>query len=92
MSWGRSSLDTRRLLLIVRRVVVFLARHHIQPSVQAVGFVIRSRTEEQGVDRLLVHAIAERDSPQPVDMNRFVIIVSPALPPARNKILEAARC
>src|SRR5207342_3569229 len=50
----------------------------VQSSIQAVLLVIGTRGEEQCVDRLVVEAIAELDAPQPVDVDRPVVLATQA--------------
>jgi hypothetical protein len=56
--------------LLLRMVVLTVARNDIDPPVQTVGFVIRSCSKEQRVDRLLLESVAEDESPQTTDMQR----------------------
>src|SRR5213593_1074996 len=59
----------RPSVVVVRPVVPVFARCHVDPAVEPVLLIARSGREEQRVDRLVREPVAERESPQPIDLD-----------------------
>src|SRR5580765_7419224 len=61
---------------IVVRIVVAARRHRVDASVRTMRLVARPRGEKQRVDRLTGKSVAERDAPEPVDLQRLVLCIA----------------